>query len=72
MPLYHFQSARDGWAETIDLPDDRSAWREAQAICRDLSRDIIDALDRNPEWHIDVTDAIEKPIFRFSFLAKTF
>ena len=72
MALYYFKIVRSGLTEVIDFPDDQAAKREAQAICRDLSRDVVDALDKNPEWHIDVTDAMGKLLFRFSFLAETF
>lgn len=76
MPLYHFQISRNGQptslGQHIELPDRRAAWTEATTMCRDLSRDMMDQLEANPEWQMAVTDAAGRLLYRFRFTAESF
>ena len=75
MPCYHFKIRQgektNSPGQLLDLPDDRSAQREAALLCRDYSRDIVSEFQTNPEWLLEVTDEAGKALFRFWFLAET-
>jgi hypothetical protein len=72
MPCYHFKIRQgektNSPAQLLDLPDDRSAQREAALLCRDYSRDVVSDFETNPEW---CDGRSRKALFRFWFLAET-
>jgi hypothetical protein len=74
MPIYRFKIRsgrnKDRPGHDTDLPDNRAAWKEAAATCRDLSRDIIDDFAVNPVWELEVADTAGTPLFRFRFVAE--
>jgi hypothetical protein len=76
MSQYFFHIQQDGhstdYSEGLQFPDKEAARKEAAGICADMMRGVIAESADQPEWRLDVTDAAEKLLFRFSFVAETF
>jgi hypothetical protein len=74
MPIYRFDIFQGEKAsmrtQALDFPDNRTAWKEATYICRDLSRDVFGNLDATPKWKLEVTDDSGRALFRFRILAE--
>ena len=73
MPRYRFQVRRgkfsNGSSVEASLEGAQAAWKEAAAICADLSRDIMNA---EPEWLLEVADEAGEALFSFRFVAESF
>ena len=56
----------------VDLPRAEDARQEASQMCCDMIRDILAALETNPEWRLEVSDESGKPLYLFGFTAESF
>jgi hypothetical protein len=55
----------------VDLPCAEDARQEASQMCCDMIRDILAALETNPEWRLEVSDE-SGPLYLFRFTAESF
>jgi hypothetical protein len=56
----------------VNLPCAEDARQEASQVCCDMIRDILAALETNPEWRLEVSDEPGKPLYLFRFTAESF
>ena len=56
----------------LDLPNAEAAWTEATGLFGDLTRDIVGDLKANPEWHMTVSDASGKVLFKVQLAAEIY
>jgi hypothetical protein len=75
MPRYFFNIRYE--PDTIDedgeeLPDDKTAWKEATVIAGEMFRDIDGKLQPGQEWSLEVTDDRKRPLFKITVSAKRF
>jgi hypothetical protein len=56
----------------VDLPRADDARQEASQMCCDMIRDILAALETNPEWRLEVSYESGKPLYLFRFTAESF
>jgi hypothetical protein len=56
MPRFDFQIRYGQYANdhVVDLPRAEDAWQAASQVCCDMIRDIMAALETNPEWRLEV------------------
>jgi hypothetical protein len=56
----------------VDLPRAEDAWQEASQMCSDMIRDILAALETNPEWRLEVSDDSSRPLYLFRITTESF
>lgn len=56
----------------VDLPRAEDARQEASQMCGDMIRDVLAALETNPEWRLEVSDETGKSLYLFRFTAESF
>jgi hypothetical protein len=74
MPNYTFRIRTGEHSESdvaSDCPDDDAARREAMGMFADMVKDVIDDLEKQPEWRIEVADESGRLFFRLSLLAES-
>jgi hypothetical protein len=74
MPPFHMQigqglKTRD---HELDVPSAEAAWTEAIGMLSDLARGIVGELKASPEWHLTVSDASGKALFKLQLTAEIF
>jgi hypothetical protein len=72
MPLYTFR-AFDGEQSTTSeatcFSDPDAAWADMVNVCADLVSGITRKLVKNSEWHLELLDEAQRPLFRISLTA---
>jgi hypothetical protein len=56
MPRYTFTAPRDRFPITVDLGDDKAAWKEIIEYTGEMLRDIDGKLPSSTDWKISVTN----------------
>jgi hypothetical protein len=74
MPRFDFQIRYGQYANDhfVDLTRAEDVRQEASQVCCDLIRDIIAALETNPEWRLEVSDESGKSLYLFRLTAESF
>jgi hypothetical protein len=73
MAQFGFQIRYGRYAnDVVDLPRAEGARQEASQMCCDMIRDILAALETNPEWRLEVSDESGKLLYLFRFTAESF
>jgi hypothetical protein len=74
MPRYYFRISHGTYAgtsdSTFDYNDDDEAWTEMTKVCGDLLGSVARALKQNSEWHMELLDESQAPLFRIRLLAE--
>ena len=75
MPLYFFRirNGRHSGACNYgtELADRDAAWKELTNVCGDMAGGISRKLKQNSEWHMELLDESQKPVFRIRLIAET-
>jgi hypothetical protein len=56
----------------LELPDAEAAWTEALGVFGDLTRGIVGELKASPDWHMTMSDASGKVLFRLHLTAEIY
>jgi uncharacterized protein DUF6894 len=67
---FHIRHGDHSSEHNIDLPDARTAHKEATMIFGDFARDVAAHLNETPEWRMDVSDESGKCLFRLRLLTE--
>ena len=75
MPRYHFRIDHGKYSGTsdcaFDVTDDAAAWQEMIKVCSDLVGDVCRGLKENSDWHLELLDEAEKPLFRIRLVSES-
>jgi hypothetical protein len=74
VPLFHIQIGQGLTISdhALDVPNAEAAWTEAIGMLSDLARGIMGELKASPEWHLEVSDASGKALFKLQLTAEIF
>jgi hypothetical protein len=74
MPRYYFRISHGQYAgtsdSTFDYNDDDEAWSEMTKVCGDLLGSVARALKPGSDWHMELLDEANAPLFRIRLLAE--
>jgi hypothetical protein len=75
MALYFFRIGHGDFSGASDQGSEfenrEAAWTEMTRVCGDLLGSISRKLQQNGEWHMEMLDEANKPVFRVRLLAET-
>ena len=75
MPRYYFRIDHGKYSgnsdSAFDIKDDTAAWQEMIEVCGDLVRDVCRGLKENSDWHLELLDEAEKPLFRIRLVSES-
>jgi hypothetical protein len=57
---------------TVELPDRRTAWKEAVALCGQSMEDLDGDFDEDDEWLVSVADERSVPLFEIRCVSRHF
>ena len=66
MPVYHFNVFHDAAShdhDGVELPDKDAAWKQATLVAGEMIKDIDGRLKPGHDWHMEVTDEFENPLW---------
>ncbi len=74
MPRYYFRIAHATYSEAsnvaFDAADDAAAWQEMTRVCGDLVGGVCRTLEQGCDWHLDLLNEAERPLFRIRLAAE--
>ncbi|MDR3484358.1 MAG: hypothetical protein P4M05_05540 [Bradyrhizobium sp.] len=75
MPRYYFRIADGKHSgasdDTFDVKDDATAWQEMIKVCSDLVGSVCRGLEQDSDWHLELLDEAERPLFRIRLVAES-
>ena len=75
MALYYFRIGHGQYSGASDQGSEfesrEAAWTEMTRVCGDLLGSIARKLKQNGEWHMEMLDEANKPVFRVRLVAET-
>jgi hypothetical protein len=75
MALYFFRIGHGQYSGASDQGSEfesrEAAWTEMTRVCGDLLGSISRKLKQNAEWHMEMLDEANKPVFRVRLVAET-
>jgi hypothetical protein len=75
MSLYFFRISHGRYSGASDqgfeFESREAAWTEMTRICGDLLGGISRSLKQNAEWHMELLDESNKPVFRIRLVAES-
>ena len=75
MALYFFRIGHGQYSGASDQGSEfesrEAAWTEMTRVCGDLLGSIARKLKQNGEWHMEMLDEANKPVFRVRLVAET-
>jgi hypothetical protein len=75
MPLYFFRIRNGRYSGASDqgteCADRDAAWKELTTVCADMAGGISRKLKENSEWHLELLDESQQPVFRIRIIGET-
>jgi hypothetical protein len=75
MPLYFFRIRNGRYSGASDhgteCADRDAAWKELITVCADMAGGISRKLKENSEWHLELLDESQQPVFRIRIIGET-
>ncbi len=75
MPQYFFRISHGRYSgasnQGSEFESREAAWTEMTKVCANLVGSISRGLRQNSEWHMELLDESEKPVFRIRLVAET-